>query len=265
MVSGMSIREMNTIRQRVSRIKGGKLAKLCRAKTTVFYISDVPNDDISIVGSGPFAPPLQDPIEKIISKYHLEKKIPKKLITSLLHEKPTIAVPKVPHYVVGNNRTALNSIARACGASGLNYRIFPDFLKGSAESTGEKIGKMCLNEKKNGPIALIMGGETYVNSENSTGKGGRSQETALSILKTIKDTPGITCLCAGTDGIDGPTDAAGAVVNAGIYQKSQNMGLPIYQYLENHDSYNFHEKCGSLLKTGPTGTNVCDVAIAFIE
>lgn len=263
--SGMPINEINEIRQRISKIKGGKLAKICRAKVLVFYISDVITDNISIIGSGPFAKPLAGDIESILNKYELNKKIPKKMYQNILADVPVSNMPVIPHYMIGNNRTALNSIAKNCKKKQISYRIYPDFLQGDAMKCGEKIAKMALAEKGNGPLMLIFGGETTVTLQKGSGKGGRSQETALSALNTIKDDHSIHILCAGTDGIDGPTDAVGAVVNAQTYNKARELGLSIFPYLESHDSYNFHRICKSLIKTGYTGSNVCDIALAYIS
>lgn len=262
--SGMPISEINEIRQRISKIKGGKLAKICKAKVLVFFISDVITDNTSIIGSGPFAKPLTGNIESILNKYELNKKIPKKMYQNILTDVPAKDIPVIPHYMIGNNRTALNALAKNCKKEEINYRIYPDFLQGDAMQCGEKIAKMALAEKGNGPLMLIFGGETTVTLQKESGKGGRSQETALSALNVIKNNLNIHILCAGTDGIDGPTDAVGAMVNAQTYNKAKELGLSIFPYLESHDSYNFHRRCGSLIKTGYTGSNVCDIALAYI-
>ena len=147
---------------------------------------------------------------------------------------------------------------------GIKPLSFPESLFGEARQAGKMIADMIKFYSGPKPVCMIFGGETTVTLNASPGQGGRSQELALSALEVLKDMKGVTLLAAGSDGMDGVGGAAGAIVNAETYRKALELGLSIPEYLDRHDSYHFHDQCGSLITTGHSGTNVGDVVLALI-
>lgn len=278
--SGADIVEMNTVRKHLSNVKGGLLAKIAYPATMIsFIISDVLNDRLDVIASGPASP---DPSTfsdalKIIEKYNLLNRLPVKILS---HIKKGIqgVIPETPkkndrifknvrNIIIANNKIALESAKKCAEVYGCDAKIITHSLSGEAKIAGEKLAVMAidhLRKARKKPLCLISGGETTVQVRGA-GKGGRNQELALAFAQKIAGIKGIALLSAGTDGIDGNTDSAGAIVDGDTIPIAERLGLNPQKYLENNDSYNFFKQAGGLFITGPTGTNVMDVQVVLLR
>ncbi|MBK3331827.1 glycerate kinase [Persephonella atlantica] len=275
--NSVPIEEINIVRKHLSMIKGGRLGRATKAKGVVLVISDVVGDDLFTIGSAPlyYDPSTYQQARDILKKYNLWKKIPATVkdvirqgIEGKIPETPKKENPNIKHYIIGNNLTALKKIKQKA------EKKFPTFImtsqiKGEAREVAKVLISIAKEIKNSGnpfktPVLLLFGGETTV-TVRGKGKGGRNQELCLSALQEIKDTKGITILSGGTDGIDGNSDAAGAVVDWNTSAIAKELNLDINQYLSNNDSYSFFSKTDSLIKTGYTGTNVMDITIIMVE
>ncbi len=267
LAQGLSIGEINFLRAGLSQVKAGKLAERCKANCQVFVLSDVMGNDISVIGSGPFSAQKSPSYtaDTLINKYHLDSFLESHMIHRLRKNISLQSEKHIPHYIIGSNIDILESAAGILEESGIKTISFPESLFGEADDAGLMIANMLTNYTGSRPICMLFGGETTVTLSTGYGKGGRAQETALSTLNKLKNTPGITLLCASSDGIDGYTDAAGAIVDAATYQIAKANGISLEDYLLKHDSYFFHQQCGSLIKTGYSGTNVGDIVMALIN
>lgn len=275
--NSVPIEEINIIRKHISMIKGGRLGRATKAKGIVLVISDVVGDDLFTIGSAPlyYDPSTYQQARDILIKYNLWKGIPtsvKKVIEDGIHgkipETPKKENQNIKHYIIGNNLTALKKIKQKAEIKFPTF-IMTSQIKGEAREVAKVLTSIAKEIKKSGnpfetPVLLLFGGETTV-TVRGKGKGGRNQELCLSALEEIKDTKGITILSGGTDGIDGNSDAAGAVVDWSTYAKAKELNLDINRYLSNNDSYSFFSKTDSLIKTGYTGTNVMDITIIMVE
>ena len=271
------IEDINAVRKHISLIKGGRLGTSTKASGMVLVISDVVGDDLETIGSAPlyFDRTTYQDVFKILEKYNLFDKLPenvKKVLKDGLEGKipdtPKSPNPKIKHFIIGNNLKALKRIQEEAQNSGFKTHILTSQIKGEAREIAKaivSIGKESLssNNPEKPPACFLFGGETTVNVVGN-GKGGRNQELCLAGLNEIKETKNIILLSGGTDGIDGNSDAAGAVVDYESYLKSKGLGLDINQYLKNNDSYHFFKKTGDLIITGKTGTNVMDVIILLV-
>ncbi len=264
---GMSINEINVLRGAMSQVKAGKLAKICKSKTYIFVLSDVMGNDLSVIGSGPFykSPVEQNIIEDLIAKYKLEDHLSKHIINIFKTYQAISNIRDIPHYLIGSNMELLEAAELNCFDEGIRPLSFPESLFGEAKHAGKMIADMLKYYSGPKPTCMLFGGETTVTLNKNPGKGGRSQELDLTVLSELQDTPGITLLSAGSDGIDGIGDASGAIVDADTFKTANSLGLSIQEYLEKHDSYHFHKQCGSLIVTGYSGTNVGDVVMALID
>ena len=263
---GLDIREINTLRAALSKVKAGKLASVCKATCYVFVLSDVMGNDMAMIGSGPFYKRHSSPtkIREIIEKYDLKAHLSPQISEVLLSYEDS-DIRDIPHYLVGSNMDLMQAAETACFDAGIKPLVFPESLFGEAQQSGRMIADMLRLYNGEKPVCMIFGGETTVTLNDKPGFGGRSQELALSVLNELKDMPGITLLSAGSDGMDGVGGAAGAVISSDTYQKAQALGLSIQDYLDHHDSYHFFDTCGTLIKTGYSGTNVCDVVMTVIS
>ncbi|HMK57395.1 MAG TPA: glycerate kinase [Dissulfurispiraceae bacterium] len=278
--AGADIHDLNTVRKHISMVKGGRLAGLAYpAEVKSLIISDVIGDDLGVIASGPTSPDgttFGDALN-VIAKYELEKKSPASVI-ALLKKGADGALPETPktghhlfervtNLIIGNNTKALKAARDAAEALGIEAQIVSSELKGEAKEAAkwlaEKALEIRLAPKSQGPVCLVSGGETTVTVKGS-GLGGRNTEFALAFALEIEGADGITLLSAGTDGTDGPTDAAGAVADARTVSNARVSGLDPLAYLKDNDSYNFFRKSDDLFVTGPTGTNVADIQIVII-
>jgi hydroxypyruvate reductase/glycerate 2-kinase len=281
--AGADITELNTVRKHLSRVKGGRLAEIAYpAELISLIISDVIGDKLDVIASGPTAPDsstFPDALG-IIRKYEIEQKIPENVMNlvnkglkGLIPETPkqgSRVFEKVHNIIIGNNHKALIAAKETAESLGCESKITSSDITGEARDIGKGLAdkaKQIKDSLSRGPreaICLISGGETTVTVKGK-GKGGRNTELALSFAKEIKGLQGITLLSAGTDGTDGPTDAAGAVVDGNTVTEAKSLGLDPDVYLKRNDSYTFFKQIDSLLITGPTGTNVMDVQILLIS
>jgi glycerate 2-kinase len=278
---GADIAEINMVRKHLSTIKGGWLARaISPARTITLAISDVIGDDPSIIGSGPTVPDrttYRDALS-VIEKYDLAAEIPDPVLKHLnsglkgeIAETPKPGDPDLPSndfFIVASNQLALDAAEKAARKLGYNTHICPVAVSGEARDAGGALALMAAQvlERKEPlppPAVIICGGETTVTLRGK-GKGGRNQELGLAAAIEIAGQNGITLASIGTDGIDGPTDAAGAIVDGTTIERGRRLGLSASDHLLENDSYTYFQKLGDLIQTGPTGTNVMDLQIAII-
>lgn len=279
--AGANIVELNTVRKHISAIKGGRLAELASpARIISLILSDVIGNRLDVIASGPTFPDKSTFIDStlVLRKYNLLDKIPESVlrllgrgIEGLVPETPkegSAVLARVENTIIGSNRIALESAQKKAAELGFRAEVLSSSIRGEAREIGRWLaGKVIYQKnsrKTDKPCCMITGGETTV-TVKGTGQGGRNMELALAFAMEIKGIEGITLLSAGTDGADGPTDAAGAFVNGETIKMAKMAGLDAAAYLDNNDSYNFFKKIDALLITGPTGTNVMDVQIMIVR
>lgn len=276
--AGLPIREMNVFRKHLSAVKGGRLAQMIKAKGVVLVLSDVIGDHLSAIGSGLM---YQDEstyaeVHHLLEQYSFLNRLPPNIIDAvmmglngLLPETPKKAREDLPHVIIGNNRKAILAAHQQAQSYKIPAVIMDEILCGEARDSAKgiiyRVREIAGNQKcSHQPVCFLFGGETTV-TVTGNGKGGRNQEFCLAALDLIRDDPHMTVLSAGTDGIDGPTEAAGAMSDAQTFFKAQKMGLDIRDYLNRNDAYHFFDQTGDLLITGPTGTNVGDIAMVWVQ
>jgi hydroxypyruvate reductase/glycerate 2-kinase len=278
--AGVDIYELNTVRKHVSNVKGGRLSEIAYpAEMIALILSDVIGDRLDVIASGPTAPDktTYNHAIGVLEKYKLTEKAPESVINmlgngakGLIPETPKDDNPvfeKVENTIIGSNRKALEAAKEKAESLGSQTEIISSEVTGEAREVGKwlaNIAKGLRVQGFKGSRCLISGGETTVTVKGN-GIGGRNMELALSFAMEIEGIAGITLLSAGTDGTDGPTDAAGAIVDGETVKKARAIGLNPEEYLNNNDSYNFFKKIDGLFITGPTGTNVMDIQIMVIE
>jgi hydroxypyruvate reductase/glycerate 2-kinase len=271
--AGADINELNAVRKHISGVKGGRLARAAYpAAVLSLLVSDVIGDFPDVIASGPTAPDTttwQDAIA-VIEKYGVEVT---QGVADLLRKGAEGSVPdspkpgdiifqRVENIIVGSNRLALSAAGVKAESLGFSTELLTSTLRGEAREAARWLATEASRRGKR-PACLIAGGETTV-TVRGTGRGGRNTELALAFSLEVEGMEGITLLSAGTDGTDGPTDAAGAVVDGSTARDARQAGVDPREYLDNNDSYTFFERAGGLLKTGPTGTNVMDVDIILL-
>lgn len=261
---GADIHEINTIRKRLSKVKGGKLAEMCEAKIFNIFLSDIIDNQIDMIGSGPTCPDTstcQQAIS-IIEKYNLS--LSAEALKSI-NEDTVKELNNIETHVSGSVAELCHAAARTCRNLGYDVQIITTQLTGEASLAGKMIGEKIQNTINtiNKPTAMIYGGETTV-TIHGNGKGGRNQELVLSAVPYLKDTDALL-LSVGSDGTDGPTDAAGGIVDSDSYDKLKEKNISITDVLNNNDSYNALKAIDALVFTGPTGTNVNDLTVALIN
>ncbi|MEZ0346572.1 MAG: glycerate kinase [Infirmifilum sp.] len=282
MKRGADIFELNTVRKHLSKIKGGWLARHVRpARLLSLMISDVVGDRMDTIASGPTVP---DPTTfedayNILVKYQVWDEAPRSIkeyirrgMEGLVPETPKPNDPvfdNVFNKIVASNILSLEAMARKAEQLGYKAIIITSMLEGEAREVGKVVASVIKEVRRSGnpvqpPAVLLWGGETTVTVKGK-GLGGRNQETALSIAISIRGIKGVSVACIGSDGRDGPTDAAGAVVDGSTYEKALSYGLKPEDFLDDNNSYEFFAKAGGHVKTGYTGTNVNDFIVAVIE
>ncbi len=281
--TGANIQDLNTVRKHLSRIKGGRLAEIAYpARVLSLILSDVVGDPLDVIASGPTSPDqttFQDAL-KVIKRYDLGDKIPEKARLILIRgaageipETPKEGNPvfaRVQNIIVGSNKKAIETAKREAEGLGYQTAVISADLQGEARDAATWLARKAIEARRGfaggsqGKICLISGGETTV-TVRGNGLGGRNTELALAFAQEIKGMKGITLLSAGTDGTDGPTDAAGAIVDGGTIERAEVAGINPGDYLKNNDSYHFFKAAGGLFITGPTGTNVMDLQIILLD
>ena len=266
--AGANIHQMNAVRKHWSGIKGGRLADIAYPATVLTLIlSDVIGDDPSTIGSGPTAP---DPTsvadaQAILDQFGIKTKLP-------LRETPKpgdALFRRVQNLIVGSNRLAIDAAAAKASKLGLTPLVLSSSIEGETREIASMHAAIAREVVATGqpvkaPTCIISGGETTV-TIHGKGKGGRNQEFVLAAALALNGLPHVTVLSGGTDGTDGPTDAAGAIADGLTLARARALGLKAAAYLSNNDSYHFFEPLDDLILTGPTNTNVMDVRLMIVR
>ncbi len=280
--AGVTIDEMNCVRKHLSRVKGGQLARYFRGKSLLsLIISDVVGDPLDVIASGPTAsdPSTYSDAIAVLTKHKLLDRIPHSAIQhlqagsqGLIPETPKLLPSHVVNRVIGSNRIALNAAKRT--AESLGYRVLDlgAFIEGETQQMAIALAGVVRSIRHQSiplapPVCVLLGGETTVTLNDRPGKGGRNQEFVLAMLLKLgeRELPGVTILSGGTDGEDGPTDAAGAVADLAVLRQFEQLGLSAVTHLQQHDAYPLFNNCNALIKPGLTGTNVMDVRVILIN
>jgi hydroxypyruvate reductase/glycerate 2-kinase len=279
---GATIDEMNCIRKHLSRVKGGRLAEAFHGKLLVsLIISDVVGDPLDVIASGPTSP---DPTTfadalAVIARFGLKDRLPESALDHLargakgeIAETPKSVPSNVVNRVIGSNRLSLDAAAREAAARGYCVLDLGSFIEGETRQVAIAITGVIRSIQRDRipierPACILIGGETTVTLGDHPGKGGRNQEFVLAILAKLgaDGMRGVTTLSGGTDGEDGPTDAAGAVADESTWNKAKEARLSIEDHLTRHDAYAFFAATGGLIRCGLTGTNVMDVRVISIK
>ena len=276
---GANIKEINTVRKHLSKLKGGNLAKICNpAFVHSFILSDVVGDDLSSIASGmtTFDNSTFKDVEKILKKYKLLLKIPKNIrdyITLGLKNKQletpkknNLIFKKIENTLVGSNNLCLQNIDSLCKKLNIRSKIWFKNIDGDVKKISKKLSDKLKNLKIRSPLLLISGGETTVKIKGK-GKGGRNQEFALHFAKEMKKnnpSKNYTILSAGTDGRDGPTNAAGAILDQNSIDFIKTKNIDLNKELEDNNSYEVLKKINSLVIIKGTNTNVADIQLIYL-
>lgn len=268
LASGLNIKEVNRVRRLVSSIKGGRLAKHLTGHDVVnLLISDVPGDDPVVIGSGLLAPDQESDTTRkaMLKKLCLGGDAPNKLHNIFQHQMsvPEATDPcfsRIHTAIIANNQQACVAAASAGRTRGYDVHQHSAPLAGEAIEMGEHIVNVLKDAE---PGLHIWGGETTVVLPAQPGRGGRNQSLALATACQLKNIPRICLLAVGTDGTDGPSEDAGALIDGDTVVRGEAQGLTAKDYLNNADAGTFFEKTGDLVRTGPTGTNVMDLVLAI--
>ena len=283
--AGAHINDLNAVRKHVSMVKGGRLAEIAYPATIESMIlSDVMGDPLDVIASGPTAPDstTYGDALKVIEKVRLGGAVPPNLL-HLLEEGAAGRIPETPkegnpifrnvrNTIVANNIAAIEAARRKANELGFETAVLSTRVSGEASQMGRRLAAQARSARAAAGgqpgagkrLCLISGGETTV-TVKGRGLGGRNMELALAFALEIEGEEGIALISAGTDGSDGPTDAAGAIVDGTTARRARSAGIDPEKYLADNDSYHFFEKAGGLFRTGPTGTNVMDLQIMLVE
>ncbi|GAB4417927.1 MAG: glycerate kinase [Anaerolineales bacterium] len=279
---GARIDEINTLRRHLDRVKGGGIANTTKARVLSLILSDVVGNPLEAIASGPTAP---DPTTKedalaILEKYKLLDQPPKPRTTATQDSRPSqlrdFAVQlsetlkpndpffsRVQNVIVADNETAARAALAQAEKEGFQTEYLGSHWQGEAREVGRQLAKK-LRGSEQAPLCFVAGGETTVTLRGD-GVGGRNQELALAAVEALDGLQNVMLITLATDGEDGPTDAAGAVVTGETCQRAKKLGLSVAGYLSQNDAYHFFEMLGDLLKIGPTSTNVNDLAFCFFQ
>lgn len=279
---GADIVELNTVRKRLSKVKGGKLLEHVNAgKVITLIISDVVGDRLDMIASGPTVPDNTsfNDAYQILRKRGLWSELPHEIRVfiekGLAGEVPDTLKEgdplfnKVHNFIIASNQLVLEHVSHVLSGKGFNTILLTSMLEGEAREVGRVLGSIIKNiirysKPVSRPAALIAGGETVVTVRGS-GVGGRNQELCLSLTISIKGLRDVVATCVGTDGIDGVSPAAGAIIDGELFEEAVRRDLNPEKYLLNNDSYTFFREMKRALYTGYTGTNVNDVFVALIK
>ena len=278
--SGADIKEINTVRKHLSKIKGGNLLKMSfPAKVHSFILSDVIGDDLSSISSGPTVPDETsfNDVKKILIKYNLWNDVHKSIKAHIelgildksleTPDKTNKVFLNVENTLIGSNNLCLKSIDSLCKKKNINSKIWKTNIEGDVQVIAKNFVRDLKKKNYKKPIILISGGESTVKIKGK-GKGGRNQEFALHFIKNIRkkfSNLKFTLLSAGTDGRDGPTNAAGAIVNDKSLDLIENKNINLKKELENNNSYQVLKKINSLVIINGTNTNVADIQLLMIN
>lgn len=267
---GARIDEINTLRRHLDQLKGGGLARLASpARVVSLILSDVVKSPLEAIASGPTAP---DPSTRadalsVLEKYGLQKKVPAAILTAL-ETAPETPKPgdglfrRVQNVIVGSNLLAAESALMQAKVEGFHPQLLGNEWQGEAREVSRTLCDILKDTKTPRPFCLVAGGETTV-TLRGRGRGGRNQELALAAVRELADIPNVSLVTLATDGEDGPSDAAGAVVTGETYQRGLSAGFSPEQFLADNDSYSYFNALNDLIKIGSTGTNVNDLTFCF--
>lgn len=271
--AGATIQELNCVRKHLDGLKGGRLARLAApARLVAYVLSDVVGDPLDVIASGPTVPDpttIADAVT-ILKSYDVWEDAPSSVRTHLQSANDESPKPGEEYFantttsIIGNNTRA--ALAARVHAESLGYdaAVTTVTMTGEAREVGDEIARHAIASKVTRPTCLIYAGETTV-TVTGTGSGGRNQELALGAALALQGHPGFSVASVGTDGIDGPTDAAGAVATSDTIDRAEAMGLDPRHALARNDAYPFWNALGDLVMTGPTGTNVMDLVVVTID
>lgn len=263
--SGASIAEINTVRKHLSLVKGGRLRERCAAGSfCTLAISDVIGDDPAIIGSGPSVPDETTPRDAlaVIDAYGLRESVPKAVIEHLTRgERRPSSRTGSTYRVVCSNRVALEAAAAYAQSQGWAVQLVTDRMSGSTHEAAKNLVRTLREQAK--PTVVLAGGETTL-AVTGAGRGGRNQEFAVVAAMELQGVDNITLLAAGSDGTDGPTDAAGAYADGSFVSRARAANRDIDANLRSNDTYSLLDATGDLYRTGPTGTNVMDLVFAVV-
>ena len=276
--SGAKIYEVNIVRKHISRVKGGKLARLVKGRVISLILSDVVGDPLEAIASGPT---VRDPTTfrdayRVLKLYGVWDKLPESVkrhielgLQGRREETLKEDLPNVYNFIVGSVSIACEAAKKKAEELGYIAHILTTTLEGEAREVALAIGSIIEeiyrhNRPFEKPCILIAGGEMTVTIKGEAGLGGPNQEFALSIARKIKKLKGVAVLAMDTDGTDGPTDAAGGLVDSYTLELLEKQGVDIEEYLRRHNSYEALKKAKALLITGPTRTNVNSIIISVI-
>jgi len=276
--AGADIFELNTVRKHLSDVKGGRFLRYFRGESLVSLIlSDVIGDRLDVIASGPTVHDESTYSEalEVVHRYGLEGSMPQGVMNILLDgargilpetvKKDDPLLERTEHVIIGSLDRALDAACRKAEEFGMHAIRAGRYVTGEAREAGKRLaGKVLGLMSRDRPLCLVSGGETTV-TVRGDGKGGRNMELAAGFALEISGITGVTLLSAGTDGSDGPTDAAGAVVDGRTVERARKSGLDLVDYLDCNDTYSFFEREGGLFRTGPTGTNVMDIQIVIVR
>jgi glycerate-2-kinase len=283
LASGAPIGELNTVRKHLDTLKGGGLARLAMgAPVRALVLSDVVGDPLDVIASGPLsADPttFRDAVD-VLERRGLWERVPESVRRHLVEGRhglvPETPKPGDPPFsgvvieLVGSVGVAAAHAAQRARELGYDAAVVSTEITGEARDVGRSLARraLALAERRaqgaeRGPAALVAGGETTV-TVRGDGKGGRNQEVALGAALELEGASGALVLSAGTDGVDGPTDAAGALATGSTLARARTLGLDAGAALQRNDAYAFFEALGDLVRTGPTGTNVMDLLIVLV-
>jgi len=264
-----AIGEMNCVRKHLSAVKGGRLAAAAwPARVVSLIVSDVPGDDLSVIGSGPTVP---DPTTcedalAILARYNIQ--LPDHGRLSETPEPGDPLFQRVENRLIASPITSLRAAADAARAAGVTPLVLGDAIEGEAREVARVMAGIALSCRRHGeplapPCVLLSGGETTV-TVRGKGRGGRNAEFALALALALDGAPGIFALAGDTDGIDGSEDAAGALIGPDTLARARARGLDPAAMLAGHDSFTLFDALGDLIRTGPTLTNVNDLRAILV-
>lgn len=278
--AGATIVELNAVRKHLSQIKGGGMARLATQATIAgLILSDVVGDPLDAIASGPLSPDSTTYADawEVLVRYHVQKQVPaavrQRLQAGCQGEVPDTPKPgsalfrRVHTVILGSNRLAAEAAVQSARNWGLNALLLSTFVEGEAREVARVAAALAKELVHHGrprtrPACLVWGGETTVTVQGK-GKGGRNQELALAAALAMEGLPDVVLVALGTDGTDGPTDAAGAVATGQTLSRARQQGLDARTHLQNNDAYPFFHALDDLIRTGPTGTNVNDLLFLF--
>jgi hydroxypyruvate reductase len=282
LAAGSTINENNTIRKHLSAINGGRLAQLAApARLYTLILSDVVGDPLSIIASGPTVPDPSTFAEAwaVVTQYHLEQSLPPAVVAHLqagqagtIADSPKPGDPlfaRVENVVIGSNRLAGRAAVPAAQQAGFNAHLLSSFIEGEAREVARVVAGLAKGLARDEaslprPGCWVLGGETTVTLKGH-GLGGRNQELALAAAIALDGWPNALVVCLGTDGNDGPTNAAGAMADGDTVRRASALGLAAAAFLQNNDAYHFFAPLDDLIITGPTNTNVNDLTFILVS